>query len=107
MPIVRFNITISLVGYVAGPNQSVEHSLGEGGEKLHEWALASRAFRKMHEMEGGEAGPDDAIIDETFRNLGATIMGATCSAAGTVRGGKIPGADGGARIRRITRPCSF
>jgi dihydrofolate reductase len=75
MSILRFNITMSLDGYVAGPNQSVEHPLGEGGEKLHEWAFASRAFRKMLEMDGGEAGPDDAIIDETFRNLGATIMG--------------------------------
>src|SRR5258708_2017935 len=75
MPILRFNITMSLDGYVAGPNQSVQHPLGEGGEKLHEWAFGSRAFRKMHEMDGGEPGPDDAIIDETFRNLGATIMG--------------------------------
>jgi dihydrofolate reductase len=90
MPILRFNITMSLDGYVAGPNQSVQHPLGEGGEKLHEWAFASRAFRKMHEMEGGEAGPDDAIIDETFRNLGATIMGRNMFGGGHGPWGKDP-----------------
>jgi dihydrofolate reductase len=72
---LRFNITMSLDGYVAGPNQSVTHPLGESGEKLHEWAFASRAFHKMHRTDGGTAGPDDAIIDETFRNIGASIMG--------------------------------
>jgi dihydrofolate reductase len=90
MPIVRFNITMSLDGYVAGPNQSVEHPLGEGGEKLHEWAFASRAFRKMQKMDGGEAGPDDAIIDETFRNLGATIMGRNMFGGGHGPWGKDP-----------------
>ena len=73
--ILRFNITMSLDGYVAGPNQSVEHPLGEGGEKLHEWAFATRAFRERHGMEGGATGPDDDIAAEYFENIGATIMG--------------------------------
>jgi dihydrofolate reductase len=72
---LRFNITMSLDGYVAGPNQSVTNPLGEGGERLHEWALATRSARAMHGMDGGEGGPDDAIFRETFENLGATIMG--------------------------------
>jgi dihydrofolate reductase len=90
MAALRFNITMSLDGYVAGPNQSVEHPLGEGGQRLHEWAFASRAFRKMQEMDGGEAGPDDAIIDETFRNLGATIMGRNMFGGGHGPWGKDP-----------------
>jgi hypothetical protein len=39
MPELRFEISISLDGYVAGPNQSEEHPLGEGGEQLHEWVI--------------------------------------------------------------------
>ena len=73
---VRFQITMSLDGYTAGPNQSVAHPLGEGAERLHHWALATRAACEMHGMEGGESGtPDDEIFRETFANLGATIMG--------------------------------
>lgn len=73
---LRLNITISLDGYVAGPNQSVENPLGEGGEQLHEWAFATRTFRAMHGMEGGATGKtDDDIAKEYSQNVGATIMG--------------------------------
>jgi dihydrofolate reductase len=72
---LRFNISMSLDGYVAGPNQSVKHPLGEGGEALHEWAFATRTFRAVHGMEGGTTGPDDDIAAEYFQNVGATIMG--------------------------------
>ena len=51
---VRINITVSADGYVAGPNQSEENPLGEGGGSLHDWAFALRAFREPHGMEGGE-----------------------------------------------------
>ncbi len=72
---LRLNITMSADGYVAGPRQSVKHPLGEGGEELHMWALALRTFRQLHGMEGGETGPDDEIVAESFQNIGATIMG--------------------------------
>jgi dihydrofolate reductase len=72
---LTLNITMSLDGYVAGPNQSVKHPLGEGGEQLHEWAFAVRTFREWHGMEGGATGPDDDIVAEYFHNVGATIMG--------------------------------
>jgi dihydrofolate reductase len=75
MMILRLNITMSLDGYVAGPNQSLKHPLGEGGEQLHDWAFATRTFRAIHGMEGGAAGPDDEIAKEYFQNVGATIMG--------------------------------
>lgn len=75
MSSLRFNITISLDGYVAGPRQSVTHPLGEGGEALHKWAFAVRTFRELHGMEGGATGPDDAIAAESLQNIGATIMG--------------------------------
>jgi dihydrofolate reductase len=72
---LRFNITMSLDGFVAGPNQSVTNPLGEGGEQLHRWAFAARTFRQTHGMEGGTTGPDDDIAAETIKNIGATIMG--------------------------------
>jgi dihydrofolate reductase len=68
-------MTMSLDGYVAGPNQSLEHPLGEGGTALHAWAFATRAFRELHELAGGEPGLDDRHAAEWFANLGATIMG--------------------------------
>ena len=51
---VRAFISVSLDGYVAGPNQTVEEPLGEGGEGLHEWVVALRPWREAHGMEGGE-----------------------------------------------------
>ncbi len=50
---VGVHISVSADGYVAGPNQSLEHPLGEGGERLHEWAFVLKAFREPHGMEGG------------------------------------------------------
>jgi dihydrofolate reductase len=71
---LRFNITVSLDGYVAGPRQSLENPLGEGGLALHNWAFATRTFRATHGMEGGEAGLDDDRA-AAWTNIGATIMG--------------------------------
>jgi hypothetical protein len=51
---VKAHIAVSADGYVAGPNQSLEHPLGEGGERLHEWGFGLRAFREPHGLEGGE-----------------------------------------------------
>jgi dihydrofolate reductase len=72
---LRFSITMSLDGYVAGPRQSVANPLGEGGEELHKWAFAVRSIREMHGMEGGTTGPDDMVAVESLQNVGATIMG--------------------------------
>ena len=72
---LRLQMTMSVDGYVAGPNQSVTNPLGEGGQALHEWAFAVRTFRKTHGMEGGTTGPDDEIAAESLQNIGATIMG--------------------------------
>ena len=72
---LRFDITMTLDGYVAGPNQSVEHPLGEGAEHLHDWAYNLKFFREMHGEEGGETGTNDDLLREAFANIGATIMG--------------------------------
>ena len=75
MTSLRFQISISLDGYAAGPNQSLEHPLGVGGHQLHQWAFGARTFRQTHGMDGGETGPDDDVAAESIRNIGATIMG--------------------------------
>jgi len=73
---LRFNITMSLDGYVAGPNQSVENPLGEGALHLHDWAIPTKTFRALHgNTSGGETGINDDVLREAFENLGATIMG--------------------------------
>jgi dihydrofolate reductase len=72
---VRLDITMSLDGYVAGPDQSVENPLGVGGTALHDWAFATRSFRASHGMEGGETGTDDGVAAEYVENIGATVMG--------------------------------
>ena len=72
---VRAYISTSLDGYVAGPNESMEEPLGEGGERLHDWAVVLRAWREAQGMEGGEENASDAVVAEDNANLGAEIMG--------------------------------
>jgi dihydrofolate reductase len=66
---------MSLDGYVAGPNQSKENPLGEGGEQLHDWAFALRAWRQLHGMEGGDVNESAPIVEESRENIGAGVMG--------------------------------
>jgi dihydrofolate reductase len=72
---LRFKISMSLDGFVAGPLQSVDHPLGVGGMRLHEWVFPLRAFREMQGLEGGEVNESTPIIEETFANVGASVMG--------------------------------
>jgi dihydrofolate reductase len=69
------DISLSLDGFVAGPDPSLEEPLGRGGERLHEWALSTEAFRSRHGGSGGAVNVDSDMIDETVRRAGATIMG--------------------------------
>jgi dihydrofolate reductase len=81
---LRFQITMTLDGYVAGPNQSVENGLGEGGERMHDWVYNLKTFREMHgDTGGGETGTNDDVLREAFENVGATIMGRNMFGGGT------------------------
>jgi dihydrofolate reductase len=66
---------ISVDGYGAGPNQSLENPMGIGGRGLHTWAFETRTFRQMFGQEGGSTGVDDEFAARSFRNVGAWIMG--------------------------------
>jgi dihydrofolate reductase len=69
------SFTISINGYGAGPDQSMENPLGVGGEDLHDWVVASRSWRQMHGQEGGASGIDDEFAARGVRNVGAWILG--------------------------------
>ena len=75
MSSVRLNIAMSLDGFVAGPDQSVENPLGVGGMALHQWAFELAAWRAPHDMEGGVVTESSAVIEERLAATGATIMG--------------------------------
>ncbi|MEZ4864916.1 MAG: dihydrofolate reductase family protein [Caldilineaceae bacterium] len=66
---------ISLDGYGAGPQQSLEYPLGVGGESLHDWFVVTRTFHQMAGQAGGETGVDDDFAARGTENLGAFIMG--------------------------------
>jgi dihydrofolate reductase len=72
---LRFKISMSLDGFVAGPNQSVENPLGIGGMRLHEWVFPLAAWRAMQGLKGGEVNESTRIIEESLANIGATVMG--------------------------------
>ena len=68
-------ISVSLDGFVAGPNQSIEHPIGEGGMRLHEWVFATDSWRAQHGLDGGERNADAEVIEELGQGVGAYIMG--------------------------------
>jgi dihydrofolate reductase len=72
---LRCDISVSADGYVAGPNQSEENPLGEGGERLHDWVVGLAAWREAHDKPGGEVNPSTRIVEEARENVGAGVMG--------------------------------
>ena len=66
---------MSIDGFVAGPDQSMEHPLGVGGEKLHDWLVPLKAFRESHGEEGGEVNASTPFAEDILGGAGATIMG--------------------------------
>lgn len=72
---LRLRISISLDGFVAGPDQSVDNPLGIGGMRLHEWVIPLAVWRAPHGLPGGEVDASSAVIEESLAGIGATIMG--------------------------------
>lgn len=66
---------ISLEGFGAGPNQSLDNPLGQGGTALHEWTFATRTFQRLFGGDGGSTGVDDDFVSRGFHNIGAWILG--------------------------------
>jgi len=66
---------MSLDGYVAGPDPSIEQPLGVGGEQLHEWVVKLAAWRTSHGREGGETTASSALFERRTAGVGAHVMG--------------------------------
>ncbi|HXN78300.1 MAG TPA: dihydrofolate reductase family protein [Candidatus Dormibacteraeota bacterium] len=85
MGLVTCQISISLDGFVAGPNQSLDNPIGEGGMRLHDWVFATASWRRQHGEDGGVEGADSEVADEVFRGVGAYIMGRNMFGGGSGR----------------------
>jgi dihydrofolate reductase len=72
---LRFHIATSLDGFVAGPNQSLDNPLGEGGLELHAWVFPLEAWRGPQGLDGGDVNASSAVVEESVTNVGAYIMG--------------------------------
>jgi dihydrofolate reductase len=75
MGIVRFQLAVSLDGYVAGPDQSEQNPLGVGGLGLHEWIFGLEVWRKQQGQEGGVVNASTPVVEQVQSNVGATLMG--------------------------------
>lgn len=91
---VIVDISISLDGFVAGPNPTLEQPLGEGGERLHEWIFGLKSWREPHGLSGGSSGPDDEVVQESTSRTGAYVMGRRMFSGGDGPWAGDPNADG-------------
>ena len=69
------DITMSVDGYVAGPDPTLEQPLGRSGEQLHEWIVATKSWREAHGMDDGQDNADSRLLEKHLGSIGATIMG--------------------------------
>lgn len=100
--VVVRNFAISLDGYGAGPDQSLQNPLGVNGEELHQWAFKTRTFHRMFGKEGGSTGTDEKFSEKSFENIGAWILGRNMFGLSAAPGRMITGRAGGAMSRPIT-----
>jgi dihydrofolate reductase len=91
---LMLDITMSLDGFVAGPNPSLEQPLGEGGDRLHEWMVGLESFRERHGLSGGTTNADSELFDESISRTGATVMGRRMFSGGDGPWEDDPNADG-------------
>jgi len=88
------DISASLDGFVAGPNQTLDAPLGEGGERLHQWVVRLASWREPHGLAGGETGVDGDVVAETLQRTGAVVMGRKMFSGGSGPWEDDPNADG-------------
>src|ERR1700719_4580395 len=91
---------VSIDGFGAGPDQSLEHPLGKGGRELHNWFYPTRTFRSMI---GKDGGTDDRFARAAAKASAPSSSAAICSARSAANGRTTRGRAGGATILRITR----
>ena len=87
------DISMSLDGFVAGPDITLEEPLGKGGEELHDWVVRLAGWREQHGLEGGETGPDDELVRAIAPRVGAVVMGRKMFSGGSGPWESDPNAD--------------
>ena len=87
-------ITMSLDGFVAGPDPTLEQPLGVGGERLHEWVYGLASWRERHGMRGGERNEDSDRVARAVDTTGAVVMGRRMFSGGAGPWESDPNADG-------------
>src|SRR5439155_17422121 len=103
MSSVTCQMSISLDGFVAWPNQSLENPIGEGGMRLHQWMFETASWKGQHGEAGGARSADSDVVEELLGVMAPTSWAARCSAAGMANGTR-PGLGGGATSRPTIRP---
>jgi dihydrofolate reductase len=91
---LKLDITMSLDGFVAGPNQTLEQPLGAGGERLHEWVYGLASWRGRHGLSGGTTNADSEVLEESLSATGAVLMGRRMFSGGAGPWSDDPNADG-------------
>jgi dihydrofolate reductase len=91
---LMLDLSMSLDGFVAGPNQTREQPLGERGDRLHEWAFAATSWRERHGQSGGTKNVDSDVIEEALAATGAVVMGRRMFSGGSGRWEDDPVANG-------------
>jgi dihydrofolate reductase len=91
---VTFEISVSLDGFVAGPNPTLEEPLGQGGERLHDWVVALASWRERHGLEGGATSASSAVVEESLAATGAVVMGRRMFSGGSGPWDEDPNPDG-------------
>ena len=94
MPELTLDITMSLDGFIAGPNATLSEPLGEGGERLHDWIVRLASWREQHGLEGGETHADDELVEELSGSIGAHVIGRRMFSGGAGPWEQDPNADG-------------
>jgi dihydrofolate reductase len=75
MGVLRYSVSMSADGFVAGPGQSTEHPLGVGGLLLHAWMRELAIWREQAGLAGGVVNASTKVIEREDENIGAVIMG--------------------------------
>jgi dihydrofolate reductase len=84
------DISMSLDGYITGPNDSVDNPLGDQGERLHEWVFGLKGWRARHGLEGGTEDRASELMEEAFSRSGSFLMGRRMFDAGERPWGEEP-----------------
>jgi dihydrofolate reductase len=91
---VALDISVSVDGYVAGPNPTLEQPLGAGGEQLHDWITRLAAWRSRHGLDGGDTGAENDYLEELLAPVSAYVMGRRMFSGGQGPWNDDPNADG-------------